>query len=91
MDQAYETIYFDVKKRCKSQACQRDQRWATWTSMLGFPVMGIWPPGSDGSDINAVSRSPDGQLLLTCDDLGKVCLYRSHHFQEQNWSHIMCR
>lgn len=72
MDQAYETICFDVKKGCKSRRCQRDQRWATWTNVLGFPVMGIWPPASDGSDINAVCRSPDGQLLLTCDDLGKV-------------------
>ena len=29
--------------------------------MLGFPVLGVWPDGSDGSDINAAHRSNDGK------------------------------
>lgn len=72
MDQAYETLHFDVRKGGVSRACQRDEKWATWTNVLGFPVMGIWPPGADGTDVNAAARSPDGQALLTCDDSGKV-------------------
>ena len=36
--------------------------------MLGFPVLGVWPDGSDGSDINAAHRSNDGGLVLTADD-----------------------
>ena len=36
----------------------RDQQWATWTSPLGFPVMGIWQSGMDGTDINACDRNP---------------------------------
>jgi hypothetical protein len=36
-------------------------------------VMGIWPPDSDGTDINSLDRSPQGDLLLTADDSGKVC------------------
>jgi hypothetical protein len=36
---------------------QRDTDWETYTCILGFPVMGIWPPESDGTDINSVDRS----------------------------------
>ena len=34
--------------------------WATYTCPHGFPAMGIWPDGADGSDVNAVHRSSDG-------------------------------
>ena len=38
---------------------QRDTIWSTWTSTLGFPVMGIWGASQkDGTDINACDRSP---------------------------------
>lgn len=30
--------------------------WATWTCVLGFPVMGIWQPDTDGTDVNSVDR-----------------------------------
>jgi echinoderm microtubule-associated protein-like 6 len=73
MDQAYEQIYFDVDKGRVSKDAHRDERWHTWTSVLGFPVMGIWPEFADGTDINAVDRSPDGEYTLTCDDSGQVC------------------
>ena len=39
-------------------------------------VQGIWPPGADGSDINAVDRSPLGTLMSTADDFGQVKLFR---------------
>ena len=41
---------------------QRDTDFATWTVSLGFPVMGIWPNEADGTDINCVDRSKDGQV-----------------------------
>lgn len=48
----------------------RDTQFATYTVRLGFPVMGIWPDGSDGTDVNALSRSARGDLIVTCDDDG---------------------
>ena len=30
----------------------------------------------DGSDVNAVDRSPSGKLLAVADDFGKVSIYR---------------
>lgn len=37
---------------------------------------GIWPPASDGTDVNAVCRSASGRLLATADDFGKVKLFK---------------
>ena len=54
-----------------------DTPWATWTGVLGFPVLGVWPDGSDGSDINAAHRSNDGQLVLTADDFGGLKLFHA--------------
>jgi hypothetical protein len=41
--------------------------WASWTLPLGWPVAGIWPPDSDGTDVNAVDRAPRGDTLATAD------------------------
>jgi len=41
-----------------------------------WSVLGIWSGTMDGSDVNAVDRSPCGQLLATADDFGKVSLFR---------------
>lgn len=40
-----------------------------------LPSSGLWPDGSDGTDINAVCRSNDKSLLVTGDDFGKVHLF----------------
>ncbi|GAX81084.1 hypothetical protein CEUSTIGMA_g8518.t1 [Chlamydomonas eustigma] len=74
-DQAYELLYFDPRTGRQVKENQRDTVWATWTCTLGFDVMGIWPPYSDGTDVNACDRSPSGRYLLTADDFGKVKLF----------------
>lgn len=38
-------------------------------------VSGVWPEGSDGTDINAVCRAHEKKLLSTGDDFGKVHLF----------------
>eukprot|EP00606_Chrysophyceae_sp_TOSAG23-5_P000614 GSChrysophyteH2.ASY1.ANO1.813.1 assembled CDS len=50
--------------------------WASQTCTLGWPVQGIWPPGSDTSDINACDRSHKQDLLATVDDFGLVKVFR---------------
>ena len=52
----------------------RDEEWATQTCIYGWHERGLWPPGTDGTDINACARSNTGrrELIATADDFGKV-------------------
>ena len=57
---------------------QRDQRWATFTGVLGFDAMGIWRDGADGTDVNAcdVANGEGGKHhLVTADDFGGVNVF----------------
>ena len=65
----------------------RNEKWATWTCVLGWPVQGIWPKGADSTEINAVARSnhkiPDGyHILAKGDDSSKVSLLRYPSLQK---------
>ncbi|CAG10528.1 unnamed protein product [Tetraodon nigroviridis] len=73
----YEILYWipSVCKQVASVETTRDIEWATYTCPLGFHVFGLWPDGSDGTDVNAVCRSHDKSLLATGDDFGKVHLF----------------
>ncbi|XP_038164228.1 echinoderm microtubule-associated protein-like 6 isoform X4 [Cyprinodon tularosa] len=54
----------------------KGQRWASWSSVLGSEVSGIWPKYSDSITINAVDANLSAAVLVTGDDLGLVKLYR---------------
>ena len=71
---AYELLYSETNKgqQIGSASSLRDAEWDTWTSTLGWPVQGIWPPEADGTDINMVCRSSSGKTLVTVDDFG-IC------------------
>jgi WD40 repeat protein/Ca2+-binding EF-hand superfamily protein len=71
----YELLHWDASTGKQLTSATNDVRWHTWTRVLGFPVMGLWPPGSDGTDVNAASRDPKGELLATADDAGVVKLF----------------
>ncbi|KAM4662153.1 echinoderm microtubule-associated protein-like 1 isoform 11-T11 [Discoglossus pictus] len=73
----YEILYW-IPTACKqvvSVETTRDIEWSTYTCTLGFQVFGVWPEGSDGTDLNAICRSTDKKLLATGDDFGKVHLF----------------
>ena len=76
---SYENLFFDTttgKQETRGGSILKDEKWASWSCTLGFPVMGIFPPAADGSDINAVARSPDGTVSATADDFGTVKLFK---------------
>jgi WD40 repeat protein len=75
---AYELLFSDASngKQVTSASELKDVKWSTWTCPLGWPVQGIWPPGADGTDINAVDRSHSGHLIAAADDFGKASLFR---------------
>ena len=71
---AYELLYFDGETGAPVTASQRNRRWASWSCLLGFPVMGIWPDGADGTDVNSLSATSDRSFLAVADDFGTVRL-----------------
>jgi echinoderm microtubule-associated protein-like 6 len=75
MCSAYEVLFWDGCSGKQTTNCQRDTQWSTWTCTLGFPVMGIWSAGSNGTDINSVDRNAAGTLVASADDCGLVKLF----------------
>lgn len=80
---SYELLFWDVNtgRQITSGATgTRDEEWATWTVVLGWPVQGIFEQFMDGTDINSVDRSKKTygdkgmRLLATSDDRGQVRL-----------------
>ncbi|XP_041092150.1 echinoderm microtubule-associated protein-like 2, partial [Polyodon spathula] len=85
----YEILYWNASncKQVTSVGTVRNLEWASSTCVLGIGVFGIWPDGADGTDINAVCRSPDQKLLATADDFGKVQLFSNPCSQPRAPSH----
>jgi len=80
----YELLYWNASEcsqmTSRSEMC--DTEWATQSCVLSFNSLGIWPDNVDGTDINTITRSTDGELLATGDDFGKVRLFAApacHH------------
>lgn len=57
-------------------AALKDVQWATWTCVAGWPVTGVWPKHSDGTDVLSCARSRDGRVVATTNEDGIVRLFR---------------
>lgn len=70
----YEILYWDIEHSCKLMRnwseC-KDINWTAYTCVLGFQVFGVWPEGSDGTDINALVRSHNRKVIAVADDFFK--------------------
>lgn len=82
---AYELLFWETetgRQQTSGASALRDEPWATFTLVIGWPVQGIYPPYADGTDVNAVSRSSrafgndEYNLVATADDFGLVKLFR---------------
>ena len=76
---SYEILFYgsgDGKQLTHGASDNKNEKWASWTLIIGWPVQGIWPPCSDGSDVNSVDRAKGGKVLATGDDFGKVKLFK---------------
>ena len=73
----YELLFYSTKdgKQITSASSLRDTSWATQTCTLGWPVQEIFPPGCDGTDVNAACCSKDGKYVYTSDDFGKLNVF----------------
>ena len=111
-DGAYEILYWydwdgslarqeGKRDKCR-QFCStmdmRDTVWDTWTTVLGWPVQGIWSPYSDGTDVNALYRSNSEKYCVCGDDSFQINLFtwpalkgayeKSRHFKG-HCSHVL--
>ena len=77
---AHELLFFTAEN------CEQDTsgatntkgiKWATNSAKYGWLVTGIFPAGTDGTHINHVDFSDDGQLIVTADDYGLVNVWRN--------------
>jgi WD40 repeat protein len=77
---AYELLFFDAntgQQKTGGATELRDEKWASFTVKLGWPVQGVFPPGTDGSHVNGVDRSKACDIIASADDYGLVNLYRN--------------
>jgi len=79
----YEILYWSVATGKKlSESVVVDNEWSSWSCILGWPVVGVFREGSDGTDVNSAHISDakdekDGyRVIATSDDFGKVNLFR---------------
>jgi microtubule-associated protein-like 6 len=75
--QAYELLFFeaDTGKFFGKSRELKDQEWASFSSILGWSVQGIWPAEADGSDINMVNVSRSKKHVVSCEDSGLVKVF----------------
>lgn len=66
----YELLFWD--ENCNQDASGRSNYqntvWASHTAKMAWTVEGIYPKGADGTFINSVCASPDGQFIMTGND-----------------------
>ena len=77
---SYELLYFNLdsfKQNTRGASQLKDETWGTWTCTFGWWVQGIYPPCSDGTDVNSVDRSSCGKYLITGDDFGTVKIFNN--------------
>eukprot|EP00164_Ancoracysta_twista_P003608 GFYU01004833.1.p1 GENE.GFYU01004833.1~~GFYU01004833.1.p1 ORF type:complete len:841 (-),score=277.23 GFYU01004833.1:156-2678(-) len=91
--QAYELLFWDAASGDRigrpSDLC--DTEWNSFTCVLGWPVQGIFQYGrgkaADGSDVNSVDRSKNGELLVSGDDFRQVNLFQYPVLEKTQKSH----
>jgi microtubule-associated protein-like 6 len=77
---SYELLYYSLdtyKQNTRGASQLKDEAWGTWTCTFGWWVQGIYPPCSDGTDVNSVDRSSCGKYLITGDDFGTVKIFNN--------------
>ncbi|KAG7466406.1 hypothetical protein MATL_G00164500 [Megalops atlanticus] len=74
---AYKRLVYEVPsgKQVTEQAVIDRITWATWTSVLGDEVVGIWSRNTDKADVTCACVSHSGLNIVTGDDFGMVKLF----------------
>lgn len=75
---SYEVLFYNAVsgEQIKSGSRLKDEPWATFSCGHAWATQGVWPPCSDGTDVNSLARSHNRKVLVTADDFSKVKLFR---------------
>lgn len=82
---AYELLFWDTetgKQLTNGATMLKDEKWSTWTCVVGWPVQGVYPAYSDGTDVNSVDRSSkrfgldEYEVVAAADDFSQIRLFR---------------
>jgi len=74
---AYEKITYNLAEQRQAKEGEFDNtNWATITCKLGWDVVGVFPKGADGTDINAVDVIIEKGLVAASDDFGSVTIFK---------------
>ena len=64
--------------------------WQTSTCKLGWEVLGVFPKGADGTDINSVDSNKNRTLIVAGDDFNTFSVFRfpvlSHEHQSRRFT-----
>eukprot|EP00741_Cyanophora_paradoxa_P015979 tig00000042_g15425.t1 len=73
---AYELLFWSVPscKQNSKASSFKNEKWATQSCVIGWPVQGVFEPGMDGLDVKSVDRSKDGRLLAIGTNFRYVAL-----------------
>ncbi|KRX05725.1 WD40-repeat-containing domain [Pseudocohnilembus persalinus] len=87
----FELLFFDLDQGRLTNKYEnlKDIKWSTYTCIFGWQSQGIWPPCSEGLDINSCDRtgsnsSDGGDVLVTGDDFSKIKLFKFPCFKENS-------
>ena len=74
----YDLLFWDLSTGLQlpsGSSLLRDEEWATWTALLGYPIRGIHSPHCDLRHINTVDRMGDGTVVAVGTQWGLIELF----------------
>ncbi|OQR86640.1 microtubule-associated protein [Achlya hypogyna] len=73
-----EIVYYDTNSSVENTrlGALKDVQWATFTSIFGWPVQGVWPTKKKSYEITALNRSHKEQIIVAADQYGHVRVYK---------------
>lgn len=74
----FEMLFWEMPsgKQIKFPADTRNMDWATWTCVAGWPVQGILPRYSMGTDVTTCDRSHTRTVVASGDQFGMLNMYQ---------------
>ncbi|EQC40263.1 hypothetical protein SDRG_02167 [Saprolegnia diclina VS20] len=73
-----EIVYYDTNSSVENTrlGALKDVQWATFTSIFGWPVQGVWPSKKKSYHVTALNRSHKEQIVVAADQFGHVRVYK---------------